>query len=96
MNLKGVAMNKLLSAMAAGSLLLAMSGLAAAEDVAPRDAQRDARPETKAEPVQPGQGSNVIAKEQEYLAALKSCDAIKDANDRQKCFDNVKKRFSQM
>jgi hypothetical protein len=89
-------MNKLFSAIAAGSVVLAMSGLAAAEDVAPRDAQRDTRTETKAEPVQPGQQSNIIAKEQEYLAALKSCDTLKDANDKQKCFDNVKKKFSQM
>ena len=89
-------MKKLLSAIAAASVLLAMSGWAAAQDVAPRDAQRDTRPETKAEPVQPGQQSNVIAKEQEYLAALRSCDSISDANDRQKCFDSVKKKFSQM
>ena len=91
-------MNKLLSAMAGGLLVLAMNGFAAAQDqqMAPRDAQRDTRTETKAEPTQPGRGSNVIAKEQEYLAALKSCDTIQDAGDRQKCFDTVKKKYSQM
>jgi len=92
-------MNKLLSAMAAGLLVLAVNGFATAQDepqMAPRDAQRDARSETKAEPAQPGEGSNVIAREQEYLAALKSCDSIQDAGDRRKCFDTVKKKFSQM
>jgi hypothetical protein len=92
-------MKKLFSAMAAALLVLAVNGFAAAQDqpqMAPRDAQRDTRPETKAEPIQPGQSSNVIAKEQEYLAALKSCDSIVDAGDRQKCFDTVKKKYSQM
>ena len=92
-------MNKLLSAMVAGLMVLAMNGFAAAEDqpqMAPRDAQRDTRTETKAQPVQPGGASHVIAKEQEYLAALKSCDTIQDAGDRQKCFDTVKKKYGQM
>ena len=92
-------MHRLSSAMVAGLLVLAMNGFASAQDqpqMAPRDAQRDTRPETKAEPIQPGQSSNVIAREQEYLAALKSCDSLADAGDRQKCYDTVKKKFSQM
>lgn len=39
---------------------------------------------------------NTDQKSAEYLAALKKCDAINNAGDRQKCVDAAKKKHGQM
>ena len=80
-------MNKLLSALTAGMLVLAMNGLAVAAEE-PRTTQQDPQ-------AQPAQGGDVSAKEQEYLAALKKCEAL-SATQQTKCIEAAKKKFGQM
>lgn len=82
-------MSKLLSLLTAGTLALAASGFVSAAD--------EPYPST-----QSGQSQNQTTpgttdqKSAEYLAALKKCDAINNAGDRQKCVDAAKKKFGQM
>ena len=79
-------MNKLLSALAAGMLVLAMNGFTAAQDepqMTPRDVQQDTQPDAKAQP------------EQEYFVALKKCESL-NGNQKTQCIDAAKKKFGQM
>jgi hypothetical protein len=85
--IKEIAMNKLLSALAAGMLVLAMNGFAVAADE-PRTTQQEPQ-------AQPGQGGDVSAKEQEYLAALKKCESL-SGSQQTKCIEAAKKKFGQM
>jgi hypothetical protein len=84
---KEIAMNKLLSALAAGMLVLAMNGFAVAADE-PRTTQQ-------APKAQPSQGGDVSAKEQEYLAALKKCESL-SGSEQTKCIEAAKKKYGLM
>jgi hypothetical protein len=77
-------MSKLLSLLTAGTLALAASGFVSAAD--------EPYPST-----QSGQSQNQTTPgTTEYLAALKKCEAINNAGDRQKCVDAAKKKHGQM
>ena len=88
-------MNKLLSALAGGMLVLAIDGFAVAQDepqMSPRDAQQDTVPDTKAQPVQPG---DLSAMEREYFAAVKKCEVL-NGREKTNCIETTKKQFGQM
>ena len=80
-------MNKPLTALAAGIMVLALNGFAGAADE-PRMTPQDPQ-------AQPGQGGDVSAKEQEYLAALKKCETL-SGSQQSKCIETAKKKFGQM
>ncbi|HKQ25723.1 MAG TPA: hypothetical protein VJT81_14860 [Burkholderiales bacterium] len=100
-------MNRMLSALTAGMMVLAMNGFAVAQDAANKpntpqegspSTQQDAQPatqqpDTQAQPA--GQTGDVTAKEQEYLAALKKCESL-SGNEKTKCIESAKKKFGQM
>ena len=95
-------MSKLLSLLAAGTLALAASGFVSAADE-PYPSSQTGQSQTQQETApanQPSQKettpSNTDQKSAEYLAALKKCDAINNAGDRQKCVDAAKKKHGQM
>ena len=81
-------MSKLLALIGAGAVAVSMSGFAAA-------AEKD---NTGAQTQQPTQAQPGTAeqREQEYLAALKKCDAMSNAGEKQKCIDAAKKKHGQM
>jgi hypothetical protein len=85
-------MSKLLSLLGAGVLALSFSGIAAAADNT--TTQQQNQPQTQqSNQAQPGSAEQ---REQEYLAALKKCDAMSNAGDKQKCIDAAKKKHGQM
>ena len=95
-------MNKLLSALTAGMMVLALNGFAVAQDAASQpntqqgaqpDTQQGAQPDTQAQPA--GQPGDVSAKEQEYLAALTKCESL-SGNEKTKCIEAAKKKFGEM
>jgi hypothetical protein len=81
-------MSKLLALIGAGTLALSFSGIAAAADNTGQQAQPQQRTQA-----QPGSAEQ---REQEYLAALKKCDSMSNAGEKQKCIDAAKKRHGQM
>jgi len=83
-------MNKLLSLLAAGTLAFAASGLAIAADEPPATGDQTGQSQTETTP------GNADQKAAEYLAALKKCEGINNAGDRQKCVDTAKKKYGQM
>ena len=85
-------MNKVLSALLAGALGLALNGMAAAADPYPaaQPADKGGVTESQNQP-----GAAVSAKEQEYLAALKKCESL-TGEKRQKCIDAAKKKAGDM
>ncbi|HKQ25104.1 MAG TPA: hypothetical protein VJT81_11745 [Burkholderiales bacterium] len=88
-------MNRLLSALAAGMLALAIDGFAVVQDepeMTPRDVQQDTVPDTKAQPVQPG---DLSAREREYFAAVKKCEVL-NGREKTNCIETTKKQFGQM
>lgn len=92
-------MKKLLSALAAGTLVLAMNGFAVAQDVPSTNqpnTQQNAQPATQQDTQLPaGQTGDLSAKEQEYLAALTKCEAL-SGGEKTKCIEAAKKKFGQM
>ena len=93
-------MNKLLSALTAGIMILAMNGFALAQDVpAARqpNTQQSAQPatqqDTQAQPA--GQAGDASAKEQEYSAALKKCETL-SSSEKVKCIEAAKKKLGEM
>ena len=84
-------MNKLLFALSAGAMALALSGVNVAADrnqvVPPGSDQAGV---SKSQP-----GADVSAKDQEYLAALKKCEPLK-GDQRQKCIDTARKQAGEM
>ena len=88
-------MDRLLSALAAGMLVLAIDGFAVAQDepqMTPRDVQQDTVPDTKAQPVQPG---DLSAMERGYFAAVKKCEVL-NGREKTNCIETTKKQFGQM
>jgi hypothetical protein len=90
-------MNKLLYALTAGATALILaSGLSAAADKS-----RPTEEPPRASENQPGDPASVKSapeqanQEQEYMAALKKCDAMK-GGDKQKCVDAAQRKFSRM
>jgi len=81
-------MKKLICTLAAGALALGLSGFAYAAD--------DSQPATQSQPGtqqnQTGQSGDTAKREQEYLTALKRCEAL-GAADKQKCVEAVKKKY---
>jgi hypothetical protein len=82
-------MSKLLSLLTAGTLALAASGFVSAADE-PYPSTQSGQSQNQTTP------GNTDQKSAEYLAALKKCDAINNAGDRQKCVDAAKKKYGQM
>jgi hypothetical protein len=94
-------MSKLLSLLTAGTLALAASGfVSAADEPYPSTQTGQSQNQNETTPGnQPGQNETTPGTDQksaEYLAALKKCDAINNAGDRQKCVDAAKKKHGQM
>jgi len=93
-------MSKLLSLLTAGTLALAASGFVSAADE-PYPSTQSGQAQNQTTPGnQPSQNETTPGatdqKSAEYLAALKKCDAINNAGDRQKCVDAAKKKHGQM
>ena len=91
--------------MAGGMLVLAINGVAVAQDepkmtprdvqrdeMTPRDVQQDTVPDTKAQPVQPG---GLSAMEREYFAAVKKCEVL-NGREKTNCIETTKKKYGQM
>ena len=92
-------MSKLLSLLTAGTLALAASGFVSAADEPYPSTQTGQNQNETTPGNQPGQNETTPGTDQksaEYLAALKKCDAINNAGDRQKCVDAAKKKHGQM
>ena len=92
-------MNKLLSALAAGMLVLAMNGFAVAQNepgMVPPNTQQETQQETQRDTQVPtDEGAVLSAKEQEYLVALTKCESL-SASQKTKCIETAKKKFGQM
>ena len=93
-------MSKLLSLLTAGTLALAASGFVSAADE-PYPSTQSGQSQNQTTPGnQPSQNETTPGttdqKSAEYLAALKKCEAINNAGDRQKCVDAAKKKHGQM
>lgn len=91
-------MNKLLSAMTAGAVALALaSGFSVAAD----KSRPTEEPPPRASENQPGDPGVVqtapdqAKQDQEYMAALKKCDAMK-GGEKQKCIDSAQRKFGRM
>jgi hypothetical protein len=84
-------MSKLLTMLGAGALAFSIGGIASAAEKDTTNQQ--SQPQTQQAPQ--GQPGSAEQREQEYLAALKKCDAGAAA-DKQKCIDAAKKKHGQM
>ena len=82
-------MSKLLTMLGAGALAFSIGGIASAAD----NTNQQTQPQAQQAPQ--GQPGSAEQREQEYLAALKKCDAGAAA-DKQKCIDAAKKKHGQM
>ena len=82
-------MSKLLSMLGAAALAFSISGIAAAAD-------NTTNPQQTQPQAQQGQPGTAEQREQEYLAALKKCDSVANAGEKQKCIDAAKKKHGQM
>lgn len=82
-------MSKLLTMLGAGALAFSMGGIAAAAD-------NTTTPQQNQPQAQQGQPGSAEQREQEYLAALKKCEAVANAGEKQKCIDTAKKKHGQM
>lgn len=81
-------MNKLATLLGAAALAFSIGGIAsAADNTAPQSQQPQA---------QQGQPGSAEQREQEYLAALKKCESVANAGEKQKCIDMAKKKHGQM
>ena len=90
-------MSKLLSLLTAGTLALAASGFVIAADEPYPNTQSGQSQNQTTPGNQPSQNTpGTDQKSAEYLAALKKCEAINNAGDRQKCVDAAKKKHGQM
>jgi len=92
-------MNKLLSALTAGMMVLAINGFAVAQDAASQpNTEQSAKPATQEQDTQAqptGQSGDISAKEQEYLAALKKCESL-SGNEKTTCVEKAKKKLGEM
>ena len=88
-------MSKLFATLTAGALALTLNGFAFAADEA-QPGQQPGAQQPGAQQGQNGQQGDPAQRLQEYQAALKKCDAISGAPEKQKCIDAVKKRHGQM
>ena len=82
-------MSKLLTMLCAGALASSFGGAAFAADNT--NQQQNQQPQA-----QQGQPGSAEQREQEYLAALKKCDSVANAGEKQKCIDTAKKKHGQM
>ena len=88
-------MNKVLARMLTGLLVLAMNGIASAQDeppLTPKDAKQDAQTDPEAQPVQP---ADAPVSAEQYFAALKKCEAL-SASEKTRCIETAKKKFGQL
>ncbi len=83
-------MSKLLALIGAGTLALSLTGIASAADNSTTQ-----QPQAQ-QPANQGQPGSAEQREQEYLAALKKCDGMSNAGEKQKCIDAAKKKHGQM
>lgn len=83
-------MSKLLSLFGAGMLALSFGAAQAADNTNQQGQTQAQQPTTQAQP------GTAEQREQEYLAALKKCDGMSNAGDKQKCIDAAKKKHGQM
>ena len=88
-------MNKLFSALAAGTLVLAMNGFAVGQNepgMIPPNKQQDTQRDTQ---IATDEGAVMSSKEQEYLVTLTKCESL-SASQKTKCIEAAKKKFGQM
>ena len=83
-------MSKFLTMLGAGALAFSFGGITAAADKENSTTQ----PQTQQAPQ--GQSGSAEQREQEYLAALKKCEPVSNAGEKQKCLDAAKKKHGQM
>jgi hypothetical protein len=90
-------MNKLLNSMIAGAAALVLtSGFAGAADQAkPKEEPPRASENRPGDPGAVKSAPEQANQDQEYMAALKKCDAMK-GGDKQKCVDAAQRKFSRM
>jgi len=89
-NGKEFTMNKLVSSLAAAIFVLGTNGFAVADNESPipQTTQTDTQ-------IQPGQGGDLTAKEQEYLVALTKCESL-SGSQKTTCIEAAKKKLGQM
>lgn len=83
-------MSKLLTMLGAGALAFSFGGIASAAD---KD-NSTTQPQTQQAPQ--GQPGSAEQREQEYLSALKKCEPISNAGEKQKCLDAARQKHGQM
>lgn len=83
-------MSKLLTTLCAAALAFSIGGIASAAD----STNQQSQPQAQQAPQ--GQPGSVEQREQEYLVALKKCDSITNAGEKQKCMDAARKKYGQM
>ena len=84
-------MSKVLTMIGAGVLAFSFGGIASAAD---KDNSTTQQPQTQQAPQ--GQPGSAEQREQEYLSALKKCESVSNAGEKQKCLDAAKKKHGQM
>ena len=88
-------MNNLVAGLHCGMLVMAMSGVAIAQEepqLTPRNAKQDAQTDPNAQPAQP---PDLTVTDEEYFAALKKCESL-SAGEKTRCIEAAKKKFGQM
>ena len=90
-------MKKLMSAMIAGTaaLVLAAGAAGAAEQMKPKDEPPRASENQPGDPGAVKTAPEQAAQDQEYMAAMKKCDAMK-GGEKQKCVEAAQRKFSRM
>lgn len=90
-------MKKLMSAMIAGTaaLVLAAGAAGAAEQTKPKDEPPRASENQPGDPGAVKTAPEQAAQDQEYMAAMKKCDAMK-GGEKQKCVEAAQRKFSRM
>ena len=89
-------MNKLMSAIiAAAALVLAGGAAGAADQAKPKEEPPRASENQPTDPGAVKSAPEQAAQDQEYMAAMKKCDAVK-GGEKQKCVEAAQRKFSRM
>lgn len=90
-------MNKLMSAMIAGAASLVLLGGAAgaADQTKPKEEPPRASENQQGDPGAVKTAPEQAAQDEEYMAAMKKCDAMK-GGEKQKCVEAAQRKFSRM
>ena len=88
-------MNKLAAGGYCVLLVLAMNGVAVAQEepqLTPRNAKQDAQTDPEARPAQP---PDLTVTDEQYFAALKKCDSL-SASEKTRCIEAARKKYGPM